>query len=71
VYSPKIAEKLIPVLYHAAKAQGVPMTILVNRLLTEALGKENLPQTARDAFASYAVPATEPCPAQADCQLAA
>jgi hypothetical protein len=71
VYSPKIAEKLIPILYHAAKAQGVPMTILVNRLLTEALAKENLPQTARDAFASDAVPAPEVLPAQVEHQLAA
>lgn len=71
MYSPKIAEKLIPALYHAAKAQDVPMTILVNRLLTEALARENLPQTARDAFVSYAVPATEVHPAQAERQLAA
>ena len=70
MYSPKISEELIPVLYHAAKAQGVPMTDLVNRLLTEALAKENLPQTARDALASYAVPATEVCFSQADPQLA-
>ena len=57
MYSPKIAEDLIPVLYHAAKAQGVPMTALVNRLLTEALANENQPQTAHDASVSYAVPA--------------
>jgi len=71
VYSPKIDEQLIPVLYHAAKALGVPMTALVNRLLSEALAKENLPQTARDAFASYAVPAEEVRHPQADGQLAA
>lgn len=71
MYSPKIAEKLIPVLYHAAKDQGVPMTVLVNRLLTEALAKENLPPTARDAFASDAVPASEVLCAQAEHQLAA
>lgn len=70
MYSPKIATKLIPVLYHVAKAQGIPMTVLVNRLLTAALTKENLPQTARDAFASYVVPAPEVCRPQADNQLA-
>jgi len=71
VYSPKIAEKLIPVLYHAAKDQGVPMTVLVNRLLTEALAKENLPQTVHDAIVSHAVPAPEVLRAQADRQLVA
>ena len=70
VYSPKIAEDLIPVLYLAAKAQGVPMTILVNRLLTKALARENLPQTARDALASYAVPTAESRPPQAEPQFA-
>jgi hypothetical protein len=49
MYSPKIAEKLIPVLYRMAKDRGVPMTALVNRLLTEVLAQENLPpnRTAR------------------------
>jgi len=71
VYSPKIDERLIPALYHTAKDQGVPMTALVNRLLTEALAKESLPQTARDALASYAVPAEEVHQSQAAGQLAA
>ena len=71
MYSPKIAEGLIPALYHTAKDQGVPMTTLVNRLLTEALGKESLPQTARDALASYAIPAEEVHPPHADRQLVA
>lgn len=71
MYSPKIDEKLIPVLYHTAKDQGVAMTNLVNRLLTEALARENLPQTARDAFVSYAVPTEEVRCSQADHQLAA
>ena len=47
------------------------MTALVNRLLTEALAKESLPQTARDALASYAVPAEEVHQSQAAGQLAA
>jgi hypothetical protein len=71
VYSPKIAEQLIPVLYHAAKDQGVPMTALVNRLLTEALARENLPHAAREAMSAYAAPAQEVRPTQADNQLAA
>jgi hypothetical protein len=47
MYSPKIAEKLIPALYHTAKDRGVPMAALVNRLLTEALPQESLPPMAR------------------------
>ncbi|MCG3148186.1 MAG: hypothetical protein PCFJNLEI_01629 [Verrucomicrobiae bacterium] len=46
MYSPKIDEKLIPVLYRAAKARGIPMTTLVNRLLTEALVRETVPAPA-------------------------
>ncbi len=37
MYSPKIDEVLIPELYQQAKAQGVPMTKLVNRLLRTAI----------------------------------
>lgn len=37
MYSPKIDEVLIPELYQQAKAQGVPMTKLVNRLLRIAI----------------------------------
>lgn len=59
MYSPKIAERLIPVLYHTAKHQGVPMTALVNRLLTEALAKENLPHAAQTAFCVCEAPAED------------
>lgn len=71
MYSPKIAEPLIPVLYHVAKAQCVPMTVLVNRLLTESLVREDLHQTAHEAFVAYAVPTPAVCPAAAERQLAA
>ena len=40
MYSPKIAEELIPALYREAKARRVPMTRLVDRLLREALDTE-------------------------------
>ena len=70
MYSPKIAEQLIPVLYHTAKDQGIPMTGLVNRLLTEALARENLPQAAQNAFSVCAAPAEKVSHTQ-DSQLAA
>ncbi len=37
MYSPKIDEELIPALYQQAKAEGVPMTKLVNKLLYKAI----------------------------------
>ena len=62
MYSPKIAEDLIPVLYHTAKQQGVPMTTLVNRLLTEALARESLPHAAQTAFRVCEAPAEDVAP---------
>ena len=32
-YSPKISEDLIPILYHLAKRQKMPMTRLVNEII--------------------------------------
>lgn len=43
MYSPKICEELIPVLYHTAKAQALPMTRLVDKLIYRALLLEPLP----------------------------
>ncbi len=40
MYSPRIREDLIPRLYHAAKAERIPMTALVNRILEEALKED-------------------------------
>ena len=49
MYSPKISEELIPVLYRSAKAKGIPMTRLVDSLIREALADEYLPKTAEEA----------------------
>ncbi|HWY50679.1 MAG TPA: hypothetical protein VNW72_04275 [Chthoniobacterales bacterium] len=37
-YSPQLARELVRRLYFKAKAEGVPMTVLVNRLIENALG---------------------------------
>ncbi len=37
MYSPKISEDLIPVLYRIGKAEGRPMTRIVDSLLRETL----------------------------------
>jgi hypothetical protein len=39
VYSPQIRDDLIPLIYRAAKEDGVPMTVWVSRVLGEALKK--------------------------------
>ena len=49
MYSPKIDEALIPVLYHTARAKGIPMTKLVTLLIGKALVSENLPEPAIEA----------------------
>lgn len=36
-YSPRIARPLITQLYHEARARGIPMTVLVNRLIADGL----------------------------------
>jgi hypothetical protein len=37
MYSPKISDKYIPVLYKRARALQVPMTRLVNQIIADAL----------------------------------
>jgi hypothetical protein len=37
MYSPKIKKELIPRIFRAARAEGIPMTRLVNRILDKAL----------------------------------
>lgn len=37
MYSPKISEHLIPLIYREAKAKGKPMTKIVNLILEENL----------------------------------
>lgn len=45
MYSPKISEELIPVLYRMAKARGIPMTTLVNELLSKGISEEPDPSS--------------------------
>jgi hypothetical protein len=44
MYSPKISEELVPVLYRLAKEKRVPMTRFVDRLIRQALTSNILPQ---------------------------
>ena len=38
-YSPQLSRDLVRRLYFKAKAEGIPMTVLANRLLAEALSE--------------------------------
>ena len=42
MYSPKIDEDLIPVLYKMAKAQSRPMTKIVNDIIRKVISKDSL-----------------------------
>jgi hypothetical protein len=47
MYSPKIKEEYIPILYRKARELKIPMTELVNRIIAGALGEA---QKAADAL---------------------
>ena len=41
MYSPKIKEDLIPILYKLAKWEGKPMTALIDQMLRAEIAKRN------------------------------
>ena len=43
MYSPKVDEELVPVLYRLAKERKMPMTKLVNGIISQALATNSLP----------------------------
>jgi len=45
-YSPRIQRGLISRLYHAAKKERVPMTVLVSRLIAKGLAADDPPSPA-------------------------
>ncbi len=47
MYSPKISDALVPILYRLGKARRMPMTRLVDELITKALTAEQLPDEIR------------------------
>lgn len=40
MYSPKISKALIPHLYRWGKKKGLPMTVLVNRIIAKEIQKQ-------------------------------
>ena len=43
MYSPKLDESLVPVLYRLAKERRIPMTRLVDGIIRQALATNSLP----------------------------
>ena len=43
MYSPKVPERFIPVLYRLARHRGAPMTALVAEAVAQYLGRQGLP----------------------------
>ena len=41
MYSPKLKEDLIPILYKLAKQEGKPMTILIDEMIRAKIAKRN------------------------------
>jgi hypothetical protein len=48
MYSPKISEDIIPLIYKKAKSEKVPMTQVVNDILREKL-TENEPESGENS----------------------
>ena len=49
MYSPKISEELVPVLYRLAKERRMPMTHLVDDLIRQALASVGLPELSSES----------------------
>jgi len=49
-YSPKLKRELVSKLYFRAKAEGVAMTTLVNRIVQTGLDAEEVVESRRDRY---------------------
>lgn len=61
-YSPRLDRSLISPLYHAAKARGIPMTVLASRLVAEGLERVN--QRGERCIIAEEPPAPDPARAE-------
>ncbi len=46
-YSPQLSREVVGRLFCKAKAERIPMTVLANRIIEEALGANESPDTTR------------------------
>ncbi len=61
LYSPRLSRDLISPLYHAAKAQGIPMTTLASRLVAQGLSRIAEEETC---IVAEEPPEADPTPAE-------
>ena len=47
-YSPQLAREIVSRLYHKAKAEGIPMTQLANRMMQQAFDTEQVIESRRN-----------------------
>lgn len=59
-YSPRLDRALITRLYHEAKAQRIPMTVLTNRLVASALSNLESGHSIESAIVAEEPPAPDP-----------
>ena len=59
MYSPRIRDDLIPGIYRAAKANGVPMTVWVCQVIEQALAAQQAIQEEVEKYKRVSV--TRPC----------
>ena len=55
MYSPRIRDDLIPGIYRAAKASGVPMTVWVCQVIEQALAAQQAIQEEVETYKKNAV----------------
>lgn len=53
MYSPKIDEQFIPILYGLKQKTGKPMTKIVNEAIMEYLEKENIKEITNEKRETY------------------
>jgi hypothetical protein len=53
-YSPQISREIVSRLYFKAKAERIPMTVLANRIMEQALGTDPLIGYRRDTASEIA-----------------
>lgn len=50
-YTPQLRREVVSRLYHRAKAERVPMTVLANRIMEDALGPDTTPPADQNKHA--------------------
>ena len=63
-YSPRLDRALVSRLYHEAKVQGVPMTVLTNRLVTDGLLRLYEGNGTEHCIVAEEPPGSDPVPAE-------